>query len=512
MTTVCSFYVKFASLISWVLSCFDRVIFKGHLPISRACELEKFVDYVLNLRRADFLKVTVPQWSEHLVEHAKAFARKYGRPYEFFQGAVDKDAWAKEQKHKQPVTEGLLGILCVMEACPTFKLGRGENRPCFVPQKIPQRVLYYYFLDKDLGLLHVRLQTWAPFTCQLYVNGHDFVACKLKQRGLAFEQVDNAFVHLADPKEAQRIANRFAKLPWPKILERYARRVNPLLHKELKGLSHYWVTDQAEYATDLLFVSKHALAGLFLRLLEFAFLTFTPKKVFSYLGRKWHERFDGEVQTHYKSVRDPGTCIKHFLKKNWLKMYDKLGLIVRVETVINQPGEFKVLRERQHRDGSASLGWYAMCKGVGNLHHYQSHALASNQRYLEALATVADPTPGYDDLRTLTESQRQQGRSYAGFNPAREEEARLFAAVLAGDHIAQGFRNKDIRAAVYAEVPKDPKRHRHSAAMGRLLKRLHVRGLVVKVPRTRRWRITEKGRRILSDTLRTYRRYSTQAA
>jgi hypothetical protein len=68
---------------------------------------------------------------------------------------------------------------------------------------------------------------------------------------------------LADPDAAQRTADRFAKLPWPKILERYARKVNPLLRDELKGMSHYWVTDQAEYATDIRFTSKHALAGLF---------------------------------------------------------------------------------------------------------------------------------------------------------------------------------------------------------------------------------------------------------
>ena len=128
------------------------------------------------------------------------------------------------------------------------------------------------------------------------------------------------------------------------------------------------------------------------------------------------------------------------------------------------------------------------------------------------MAAVDDPTPGYDELKTLTERQRHQGRSYAGFNPAREEEARLFAAVLAGDHIAQGFRNQDIRAALYTELHHDPLWQRHSAAVGRLLKRLQVRGLVAKVPRTRRWRVTDQGRRVLSDTLQTYRRYQTQAA
>jgi len=512
MKTVCSFVTKFASLISWVLSCFDRVIFKGHLPISRPDQFERFVDYVLKIRRADFLKEVGPRLSERLVEHAKGFAKKYGRIYDYRPGEIDKDAWAKEQLEWSPVAEGLIGILCVMEACSSFKLAPGKDRPCFVLRKIPQRVLYYYFIDRELGFIHVRLQTWAPFTCQVYANGHDFVARQLKKKGIAFKQVDNAFVELSDPAAAQRSADRFAKLPWPKILERYARQVNPLLHDELRGTSHYWVIDQAEYATDLRFASEHVLAGLFLRLLEFALLTFSPKKIFCYLGRKWHERFDGEVQTRYKSVREPGACIKHFMKRNWLKMYDKLGLLLRVETVINQPGEFKVLRECQHRNGSKSMGWFAMCKGVGNMHHYQSHALACNQRYLDALAAVEDPTPVYDDLKQLTDRQRHQGSSYAGFNPAREEETRLFAAVLAGDHIAQGFCNKDIRTVLFAEHHRAPGHVRHSAAVGRILKRLHVRGLITKVPHTRRWRVTDKGRRILSDTLQIYRRYHAQAA
>ena len=512
MNIVCSFFTKFASLIVWSLSCFDRVIFKGHLPISYAARFEAFVDVVLKMRRADFLKNTSRKWTQRLVEHAQAMARRHGRCYQYRHGKVDKDAWAKEQLQQQALDHGLIGVLCVQETCPTFKLAYGEGRPRFVSRSVPQRVLYFYFYDRDLGLLHVRLQTWAPFTCQIYVNGHDYVMQQLRQRGLDFEKIDNTFVRLDDPQQAQRIANRFAKRPWPKILEKYARLVNPLLHHELKGMSHYWVIDQAEYATDVLFTSKHALAGLFRRLLEYAVLTFSPRKIFQYLGRKLHARFDGEVQTHYRTEREPGACVKHYMKNNWLKMYDKLGLLLRVETVINQPGEFKVYRERHHRDGSTSKGWYAMCKGVGNMHHYQSHALACNRRYLEALAAVDDPTPGYDDLKILTERKRQHGRSYAGFNPARAEEARLFSAVLAGDHVAQGFRNRDIRLALYGSARNRRQRLRQSAAVGRLLKRLHVRGLVKKVPHSRRWRVTERGRTLLTDTLRTYRRYQPQAA
>src|SRR5476651_1960030 len=104
MKIVCSFVAKFASVISWVLSCFDRLIFTGHLPISYAAAFERFVDYVLKMRRADFVEMVAPQWSERLVEYSKAFAQQYGRPWEYYQGAVDKDVWAKEQLHLQPVS------------------------------------------------------------------------------------------------------------------------------------------------------------------------------------------------------------------------------------------------------------------------------------------------------------------------------------------------------------------------------------------------------------------------
>ncbi len=154
-----------------------------------------------------------------------------------------------------------------------------------------------------------------------------------------------------------------------------------------------------------------------------------------------------------------------------------------------------------------------MCKGVGNLHHYQCHALACNQRYSEALTPVNDPTPGYDDLKILTEPKREQGRSTAGFNPAREEDARLFAAVLAGDHLSKGFRNQPRhRIAVFGLAKDSKRRQRHSAALGRILNRLHVRGLAKKIAHTRLWRVTQRGRRIMGDTLSTYRRYSAQAA
>jgi hypothetical protein len=150
------------------------------------------------------------------------------------------------------------------------------------------------------------------------------------------------------------------------------------------------------------------------------------------------------------------------------------------------------------------MAWCQMNKGVCNLYRYREVALAANQRYLEALAVVDDPAPAYRQVETLTESVVVAGRSYAGFNPASRPDVALFRAVLDGNHLVHGFRNADIRALLDrpTEDPRECQRQR--AAVGRLLKRLHVRGLIAKVPRSRRWLVSREGHRVLGAVVQLY--------
>ena len=263
MKTLSRFVTKFTSLIVAVLSCFDRVIFKGHLALAAPCELESFVDCVLKVRRCDFMKTLAPQYSDRLVKHAQDWAHKAGRTYEYRTGQFRKDQWAQDLIRDQGISEGLVGLLCTQETCPSFALVPGPQRPRFVSRSRQQRVLYYYFLDPQFGLIHVRLQTWLSFTVQVYVNGHEWLAQQMVQKKLGFVQQHNAFTQLDDPVQAQRLADRFAQLDWPRILDRWARQVNPLLRELFPGYPVHWVVDQAEYATDLLFTSRTALAGLY---------------------------------------------------------------------------------------------------------------------------------------------------------------------------------------------------------------------------------------------------------
>jgi len=340
--------------------------------------------HTLDSDEPDFL-VFAEEKSALLVSHAKDFAAQHGAPYQYLQGHHRKEDLVQQQIRARSLSEGLVCVLCCQETCRTVKLRYGEGRPRLVFTCRPQRVLYFYFLDPQFGLRHVRVQTWFPFTTQVYVNGHDWLARQLHDAGSGFVQHDNAFTQLDDPLQAQSLADRVPRLCWVKILDGWARQVNPLLGEAwLQGQGYYWVIDQAEYSTDVLFQERSALTDLYPRLLDHACLHFSAQDILSFLGRRLHPRFDGEVLTDCKKDRWPGARIKHRVKNNWLKMYDKFGQILRIETVINNPREFKV-RRRVQRKGRNQMDWCPMNKGVANFYHYHEVARAANERYRERL-------------------------------------------------------------------------------------------------------------------------------
>jgi hypothetical protein len=261
----------------------------------------------------------------------------------------------------------LICVLCCMECCLSFKLRRGKGQPTLVNARRQQRVLYFYFLDPQLDLIYVRLTTWFPFKIQVYVNGHSLLARQMLKRRMGFTLRDNAFTAFDNPQAAHKLADSFTKLDWIKILDRLARQVNPLMTQGwFRYLSYYWVIDQAELATNLIFTNREVLAGLYPRLLDHGAVNVSAKNILRFLGRRFHLRFDGEVLTTYQKGRWPGARVKHRMKNNWRKTYNKFGLILRIETVINDPREFQVRRLRTGK-GRPRMVWCPMNKGVINL-------------------------------------------------------------------------------------------------------------------------------------------------
>ena len=166
------FLKQYNAQIAFTLECFDRVIFKGYLQ--QLCYPEgvrKFVDYTLRIKRKDFMPWAKRQ-SERIVAHAEQLAKSQRRPYEYLRGHQRKEAVAAGFLRTHPVAEGLVCVLRCLEHCPSFPLVQAKGRPDFAPARPPALVFYFYYLDPQLSLIHIRVPTLVPWTIQIAVlNG-----------------------------------------------------------------------------------------------------------------------------------------------------------------------------------------------------------------------------------------------------------------------------------------------------------------------------------------------------
>ena len=198
------------------------------------------------------------------------------------------------------------------------------------------------------------------------------------------------------------------------------------------------------------------------------------------------------------------------LKANAVKFYDHAN-VFRVETTINNPREFKVLRSpKGGTEGEPR--WCPMTKGVANFWRYAEVAHAANGRLLDALARVPLTGEATRELDALCRPGTVQRRSVAAFNPVHPDTADLFAAVLSGDFAINGFRNRDLQGKLYPAAAKDAadsKRRTHRTS--RLIAKLRGHGLITRIKNSRLYRLTARGLKAMWPALR-FRRIDFPAA
>ena len=229
-----------------------------------------------------------------------------------------------------------------------------------------------------------------------------------------------------------------------------------------------------------------------------------------------HGRFAGEVVSDLKR-RPEGLCLRHRVEHDRIKMYDKFGSVLRVETTLNDPKGLKVFRTKQDAPGEPKQ-WRPLRKSVADLARRAQLSQSSNVRYLESLGRLDCDAP----LSTLTDKLCRPvvvgKRRHRGLRPFDPDEVRLLEAVSRGAYEIAGFRNRDVRVALYGELPPtgttptpnspppapcDPavERRRQASRVSRRLALLRAHGLIKKIPRTQRYLITASGRTAIAAIL-----------
>jgi hypothetical protein len=491
------------------LTTFDRMNFKGYLTgFFPEGAFQRFLNRrgVLLRDFRGFVQAATAKVKAHVLGLAAAAGRPYiylDSPHTKRSPGPSKEDMAREIAERDGIKEGLVCVLGVVEPCWSFDVRRNREKKKLEVVRRRRKCLhfYLYLIDDEFGWMHVRLQSWFPFTIQIYVNGREWLSRRLDELGIGYVRYDNSFLRIDDLGKAQKLCEKFAHRNLVGVFNRFARDVNPWLRtiQRLGFGRYYWVLDQCEGATDIMFRDRATLEALLPDLLNHAVVSLSAEDVLRFLGRKLHGNFQGEVLTDLKK-RPEGFRVKHTMKRNSVKMYDKLS-VLRIETTINNPREFKVLRVVETPAG-IKRRWLPMGKGVANLWRYAQVVTQTNSRYLEALAQVQRKSEAIDDLDRLCRCRHVNGKRFAKFNPVAASDVELFKAVAAGDHLINGFRNRDITHRLYPHPPTSSEEaRRRCAQISRKIAKLRGHGVVAKVKNSHLYRVTKRGYRMIAAIL-----------
>src|SRR6266849_1727794 len=517
------FIEKYGSQILGVLTGWDRLVLRGslrrlnygrwdkHLQAFVAKGMEEYL-WQNKLLFKDYLQ-HVKQASERVKRESLEPFKRQNLPVVFLRSpSVNKDQLARQLAAARGIESGLVCALSALEPSPTFE-HRGTH---IIRRERPCHVLYHYQIHPRLGWMHARIQTWFPINTQVALNGREWLARQMEEAGLRYRQEGNCFVWIEDYEEAGKLLRQQLETNWPELLNGFAQQLNPI-HESLferYPSSYYWTCYQSEWTTDVVFREGAFLKRLMPLLVRHGMLSFSSTDVMRYFGRKVNQSgeipayFNGTLQTDLK--RHPeGERVKYRLNGNSAKFYDKaysaVGSVLRgAETTINRVQDFRVYRPKEGGPED-DLQWRGMRKGIADLHRRAEVSQKANERLLNALAKV-DDTASVEELTAgIQKHTTWQGRRVRALRPWGEDHA-LCKAILDGDFLINGFRNRDLQRLLYDQEAASPQEQRsRSAAISRKLRMLRAHGLIQKVPRSHRYHVTARGQSILIAVLTTAR-------
>ena len=501
---------QYQDKINGTFSFFDRMIIKGHILQFFSPSGKKYFLSEKSILLKDFSSYA-NQVTKDLVRHVENFTDSLNRPLIYLSSAkTSKEQTALSVLKDNPVEEGLICTLSVVEYCQTLQPVKKSdgllalstvNRKC--------KYYYFYFMDKDFGFMHVKLQTWFPFLIQVYINGREMMKHVFDENGITYRMYDNSFFEISDIPKAQELADSFDAKKLCRQLDFFAHKVNPYLDtiEEVFHQGYHWCVDQCEYATDVMFKSREALEDIYPSLVGHAFYDFKCTDVFSFLGRKLDPKFLGEAVSDYRK-RPEGWRIKFKMKSNSIKMYDKFRCL-RVEMTINDPREFKVYKDVHHRDGTTSKRWVPMGKSIANLYRYAEISKAANQRFLDSMQDIIPIKSIEKEINKVCSRKTVNGKTVTGFNVWEPGTFLLLETISQGRYLIKGFSNRDIRTELF---PQKTDVKKQSGKMSRLLCKLRKHGLVKKIPHSQRYLLTAKGRRIIGALIETKKKIYPELA
>src|SRR4030081_3679607 len=474
-----SFYEHHKGSIHWHYRCFDRILLNGLIqPFQQP---ERVVGFFNTYRQLyPVTRHTLRDIADQFQCWVKERAAKHSIPIvEAPKGRRDEFV---EPYFKRATPDAVVVILKAREPA-RIMTAIGDSKANRWHLAIANRwvVQYnFYINDRQWGRMFVRICPYLPFSARICLNQHHWLANRLRENGIGFMQLANAFLKCAAPDRLQALANSLIPRDLVTCGQKWLAHLTPFFtarEREEAGCRHRLFFSQVEFFDKLVFRRPSPLDKLGERLLDANRTIGQPKKITVIFGRKITKHYRGKLQTEIEDMNLPNPMIRSHYGNGFIKQYVRDHLILRTEAASNNVND------------------YGVNKAVENLPILQKSLSAITDNYLNGQQDIVETFVDRGQLRKLAEpTVTSTGKRIPGLKLDHPRQLALMHALVRFAHIAAAntFTTAEIHPAVIKALGCAPDNYT-LASLRYDLSKLRAKGLVAKLPNSRRYQLLPHG-------------------
>ena len=483
--------------VTFELAAIDRMYLNAYVPsLQTGGGVVYFLKTQLGVRVPS--TVMVAPMTERFVQAIEQFVTTEGVDLVTFEKGQRKDDVAQEYRARFTGEEGVLFVGKAQEKASVFRTEKRRDARGVYPWIIRSTAMpnhyYFYIVDRDFGPLFIKFCSYFPYPAKLCLNGHEWLKRQLTQREVPFEPLDNGIRSSEEPARVQRIADTLDAAKIEAVFRKWLRRLpHPFAPAHRAAGYRYQLSIlQAEFA--LTQVLDRPLTGryFFEEVIRENLDIGRPDQVQLIFDRRVTRRTPGRFRTRVLTEGVvPSLHVDY--KKSKVKQYHKEGQALRTETTINDTYDF------------------AIGRALHNLPALREIGFAANRRLLHVESLSHDCLIGEDHLDTVSQPIVVEDQRAAGLRFGDRRVLALMQTLCLFALSPTGFRHRDVRADMAQLLGRDPETYA-AAQMTYDLRRLRLHGLIERVPRSHRYRVTTLGARMAMLYVRLYARALRPAA
>jgi len=475
-----AFYEHHKDSIQFDYRCFDRILLNGLIqPFQQP---ERVIGFFNAYREGQRVTRTcLHEIADQFQYWLKNRTAKWGTTVEDAPAEERRDDFVEPYfKHCEPGQVAVILKAREPARILTATGSKNDNSPFLQLQQRWVNQYNFYVNDPRWGRMFVRMCPYFPFSARVCLNQHHWLAIRMKEEGIDFQQTTNAFLRCGNPQRLQELADSLKPQDLLQCGLKWLAAFTPFFkdrERKEAGCQHRLFFSQVEYCDNLVFKGRAGIEEITQRLLDLNRNIGQPKKITTIFGRRVTKEYKGKLQTVIEDLDLPNPVIRSHYGHGFAKQYVRDGRILRTEPATN------------------SVYDYDVNKDVENLPQLRQRMSAIIDNYHNVQQDVLETFIDRGQLQHLAEpTVMANGKRIPGLKLNHPRQLAVMHALVRFSNVAAGgrFTTTDLYQPALESLGLTESQY--SLASFRYdLSKLRAKGLVEKVPRSRRYQLAGKG-------------------